>query len=127
MLSAAVREQVVQALSEADAVVFLLDARDGLLASDRDIALDLRRDATSVLVVVNKAEGLDRDITASEFFELSLGAPQIVSAKTGQGVGPLLDAIAGIVPDSDSEEVSAEANRIAIVGRPHVGKSTLVN
>ena len=76
-----------QALSEANAVVFLLDARDGLSASDRDIASDLRRDETPVVVAVNKAEGLDRDITASEFFELSLGTPQVVSAKTGRGVG----------------------------------------
>jgi len=127
VLSAAVREQVIQALSEADAVVFLLDARDGLSASDRDIASDLRRDETPVVVAVNKAEGLDRDITASEFFELSLGTPQVVSAKTGQGVGTLLDAVASIVPDSESEEISAEVNRIAIVGRPNVGKSTLVN
>ena len=73
VLSAAVRDQVVQALSEADAVVFLLDAREGLSTSDRDIASDLRRDETPVLVAVNKAEGLDPDITASEFFELSLG------------------------------------------------------
>ena len=69
VLSAAVRDQVVQALSEADAVVFLLDARDGLSASDRDIASDLRRDEIPIVVAVNKAEGLDPDITASEFFE----------------------------------------------------------
>ena len=127
VLSAAVREQVFQALSEADAVVFLLDAREGVLGADRDIAEDLRRDETPVLVVVNKAEGLDRDITASEFFELSMGAPQVVSAKTGQGVSHLLDAIVGIVPDTESEEATSSANRIAIVGRPNVGKSTLVN
>ena len=127
VLSAAVREQVFQALSEADAVVFLLDAREGLSGADRDIAEDLRRDETPVLVAVNKAEGLDRDITASEFFELSMGAPQVVSAKTGQGVSHLLDAIFNIVPDTESGEVTSNANRIAIVGRPNVGKSTLVN
>jgi len=127
VLSAAVREQVFQALSEADAVVFLLDAREGVSGADRDIAEDLRRDETPVLVVVNKAEGLDRDITASEFFELSMGAPQVVSAKTGQGVSHLLDAIVGVVPDTESEEATSSANRIAIVGRPNVGKSTLVN
>ena len=127
VLSAAVREQVFQAMSEADAVVFLLDAREGVSGADRDIAEDLRRDETPVLVAVNKAEGLDRDITASEFFELSMGPPQVVSAKTGQGVSHLLDAIVGIVPDTESEEATSNANRIAIVGRPNVGKSTLVN
>jgi len=93
ILSTAVREQVAQALSEADAVVFLLDAREGLSGPEREIAHDLRKDDTPVVTAVNKAEGLDRDITASEFYELSLGTPNVISAKTGQGVSDFLNEI----------------------------------
>ncbi len=127
VLSAAVREQVAQALSEADAVVFLLDAREGLSGSDKEIAHDLRRDDTPVVTAVNKAEGLDRDITASEFFELSLGTPNVISAKTGQGVPDFLDQVTDRLPEGVVDEGPSGGNRVAVVGRPNVGKSTLVN
>ena len=126
-LSVAVREQVMQALAEADAVVFLLDAREGLSGADAEIAADLRKGETPVVTAVNKAEGLDRDITASEFFELSLGVPQVISAKTGQGVPDFLDTLTDALPEGQFETSPAPGNRVAVVGRPNVGKSTLVN
>lgn len=127
ILSTAVREQVAQALSEADAVVFLLDAREGLSGPEREIAHDLRKDDTPVVTAVNKAEGLDRDITASEFYELSLGTPNVISAKTGQGVSDLLNEIMDTLPEGADDESPSGGNRVAVVGRPNVGKSTLVN
>ena len=126
-LSAAVREQVMQALAEADVVVFLLDAREGLSGADAEIATDLRKGETPVVTAVNKAEGLDRDITASEFFELSLGIPQVISAKTGQGVPDFLETVIDTLPEGQFEANLAVGNRVAVVGRPNVGKSTLVN
>jgi len=127
ILSTAVREQVAQALSEADAVVFLLDAREGLSGSDREIAHDLRKDGTPVVTAVNKAEGLDRDITASEFYELSLGTPNVISAKTGQGVSGFLNGIIDTLPEGAGDKSPSGGSRVAVVGRPNVGKSTLVN
>jgi len=127
ILSTAVREQVAQALSEADAVVFLLDAREGLSGPEREIAHDLRKDDTPVVTAVNKAEGLDRDITASEFYELSLGTPNVISAKTGQGVSDLLNEIMDTLPEGADDGSPSGGNRVAVVGRPNVGKSTLVN
>jgi len=127
ILSTAVREQVAQALSEADAVVFLLDAREGLSGPEREIAHDLRKDDTPVVTAVNKAEGLDRDITASEFYELSLGTPNVISAKTGQGVSDFLNEIMDTLPEGADDESPSGGNRVAVVGRPNVGKSTLVN
>ena len=127
ILSTAVREQVAQALSEADVVVFLLDAREGLSGPEREIAHDLRKDDTPVVTAVNKAEGLDRDITASEFYELSLGTPNVISAKTGQGVSDFLNEIMDTLPEGADDESPSGGNRVAVVGRPNVGKSTLVN
>ena len=127
ILSTAVREQVAQALSEADAVVFLLDAREGLSGPEREIAHDLRKDDTPVVTAVNKAEGLDRDITASEFYELSLGTPNVISAKTGQGVSDFLNEIMDTLPEGADDGSPSGGNRVAVVGRPNVGKSTLVN
>ena len=89
-LSNAVRQQVDQALDEADAVVFIVDARDGLTHQDIAIGADLRKGGSPVFVAVNKAEGLDGATIGAEYFELALGAPLVISARTGQGVEELL-------------------------------------
>ena len=126
-----VREMAAQAelaIAEADVVVFVLDAREGLVAQDRRIAQRLRRTGRRVLLAVNKAEGLPASASA-EFHELGLGDPHLVSAAHGDGVAALME----IVLAGFERAVEAEADddpgrvRVAIVGRPNVGKSTLAN
>ncbi len=122
-------EQAETAIAESDVVVFVLDARDGLTPQDRRIAERLRVAGRRVVLAVNKAEGLPPAATA-EFHELGLGEPYPVSAAHGDGVGDLMQTVlAGFETPAAPSEASGEGERIrvAIVGRPNVGKSTLVN
>lgn len=121
-------EQTRLAIDEADVVLFVLDVREGLTAVDRDIAELLRRSRAPVVVVANKADGRGREALASEFYELGLGEPVTVSALHGTGSGDLLDVVVEHLPAA-APEVSDEGldGRIAILGRPNVGKSSLVN
>jgi len=121
--------QAEQAIAESDVVVFVLDAREGLTAQDRRIAQRLRTTGRRVVLAANKAEGLPAESYA-EFHELGMGAPNPVSAAHGEGVADLMDLVlAGFAVDPDDAASSAPGDRIrvAIVGRPNVGKSTLVN
>ncbi len=120
--------QAEQAIAEADAVIFLVDARAGLVPGDRGIAQKLRAMKANVHVAVNKAEGMQGDSAVAEFHELGLGAPAPISAAHGEGVRELMD----VVLEDVAEEVSPDEKdvghpRVAVVGRPNVGKSTLVN
>ncbi|MGQ0655493.1 MAG: ribosome biogenesis GTPase Der [Betaproteobacteria bacterium] len=121
--------QAEQAIAESDAVVLVVDARAGLLPADRLIAEKLRKLKARVRVAVNKAEGMDADAAAAEFHELGLGAPAAISASHGEGVRELLASILDQFPrGAEREEAEADKHpRVAIVGRPNVGKSTLVN
>jgi len=120
-------KQVRAAIAEADVVVFVTDAREGLVPQDRTIAEELRRTGRRVLVAVNKTEGMNHEIAMAEFHELGLGAPRAISAEHGEGVSDLVEtALAGFPPEEEREEADG-AVRIAIVGRPNAGKSTLVN
>ena len=119
--------QVRTAIAEADAIVLVTDAREGLTARDRAIGEELRRLGRRVFVAVNKAEGMNTELATLEFHELGLGAPYAISAEHGEGVHDLVGAA---LADFPVEEESGEADssvRIAIVGRPNAGKSTLVN
>ncbi len=120
--------QTRQAVDEGDAVLLLVDARQGLTPLDRQIAIELRKTARKLWLVVNKAEGLAHEAAAAEFHELGLGEPLTVSASHGDGVHELVDVVLEEFP---VEEEGAKADdkhpKIAIVGRPNVGKSTLVN
>ena len=119
--------QAEQAIAEADAVIFVVDARAGLTAADRDIAERLRRHAR-VWLVANKAEGMQAETAVAEFHELGLGAPAAISAAHGEGVRELLDAVLEPFPaDEETGERDEREVRVAIVGRPNVGKSTLIN
>jgi GTPase len=121
-------EQSRLAISEADLVLFVLDVREGLTAVDRDIAELLRKARTPVLVVANKADGRGREMLAHEFYELGLGDPWVISALHGTGSGELLDAVVERLPPPRPEVIDERvAGRIAILGRPNVGKSSLVN
>src|ERR671935_3012929 len=121
-------EQTRLAIDEADVVLLVLDLREGLTAVDHDIAELLRRSRRPVMVVANKADGRGREALASEFYELGLGDPWAVSALHGTGSGDLLDAVVERLPPPRPELVDeALAGRVAILGRPNVGKSSLVN
>jgi GTP-binding protein len=121
--------QTEQAIAEADAVILVTDARAGLAAGDRAIAERLRRMGRRVRIAVNKSEGLAAASAVAEFHELALGPPAPISAAHGEGVRELLEAVLEEFPPQ-AEPAQAEAERhprVAIVGRPNVGKSTLVN
>ena len=121
--------QVRLAIEEADHILYLVDGREGLAGADEQIAEELRRTGKPVTVVVNKSESLDRDIAAAEFHALGLGDPVPISAAHGRGVKPLMNAVLATLPPAEAEE-EAEQERgiqIAVVGRPNVGKSTLIN
>ncbi|HUJ35780.1 MAG TPA: ribosome biogenesis GTPase Der [Solirubrobacteraceae bacterium] len=130
-LAAAVREQVRAALADADAAVLVVDARAGLRPGDHEVADLLRRGSLPVLVAVNKIDSA-RDIPlAAEFHSLGLGEPIPVSAAQGLGTGDLLDRIVELAPASEEGSDTADSDdgvvRLAVIGRPNVGKSSLVN
>ncbi|OGA05465.1 MAG: ribosome biogenesis GTPase Der [Betaproteobacteria bacterium RIFCSPLOWO2_02_FULL_64_12] len=124
---AAMAKQTRGAIAEADAVIFLTDAREGLTAQDRRIAEELRRVGRPVWLAVNKCEGLDPAVAAAEFHELGLGSPRAVSAAHGEGVRDLIDAALARFSAAEEETPLPKHPHIAIVGRPNAGKSTLVN
>jgi GTPase len=120
--------QTEQAIVEADVVILIVDARAGLMPGDRVIAERLRRLKEHVWIAVNKAEGMDPETAAAEFHELGLGHPAAISAAHGEGVAALVDAVLQPFPDQKSDAEDGEKHpRVAFVGRPNVGKSTLVN
>lgn len=122
------RKQVEIALQEADVVFFLVDARDGLNASDQAIAVMLRRLDKPVVLVVNKIDGIDSGSVANDFYSLALGEPVPIAASHGRNVHDLLERIDELLPpQTDDVEEQDPGIAIAIVGRPNVGKSTLVN
>jgi GTP-binding protein len=120
--------QTMQAVDEADAVVMLVDARQGLTPHDRTVAERLRRTGRTLWLAVNKAEGIPSASAAAEFHELGLGDPLPISAAHGEGVRELMEHVLAHVPDVEEEEPEPGRHpSIAVVGRPNVGKSTLVN
>jgi GTP-binding protein len=126
-VEAQMRAQTERAVAEADRLVFLADARAGLSTQDLFVARELRRAEKPVTLALNKAEGLDPDLVAADFHTLGLGEPHAISASHGQGCVSLMEQVlAGLEPQPPAAD-SAGAIRIAIIGRPNVGKSTLVN
>ena len=123
--------QTRQAVAEADVVIFVVDARAGINAQDHDIAKYLRKLGKPVVLTANKAEGLPEGTQMGEFFELGLGEMLAVSASHGQGMRTLVDmALAPLNlpdPDEESEPQDPSVIRLAVAGRPNVGKSTLIN
>lgn len=120
--------QAEQAIAEADALLFLVDGRSGLTPHDQQIAERLRRTGRPVHLVINKSEGMNRNVVAAEFHALGLGDPAPISATHGDGVRELLELVLEPFPlDDEPAPDEGRIPAIAIVGRPNVGKSTLVN
>ncbi|WP_218082001.1 ribosome biogenesis GTPase Der [Anthocerotibacter panamensis] len=123
-----IREQVEEAIHESRVVIFVVDGRDGVTAADLEIVEWLRGQAITVLLAVNKLEEPSTALAlAAEFWSLGLGEPYAISAMHGSGTGDLLDAVVGYLPATDMDIEPEEFPSIALVGRPNVGKSSLLN
>ena len=124
-------EQTIRALQEADVAMIMVDGRSGLTAADEHVAELARKHARKTFLVVNKSEGLDQDIAGGEFHGLGMGEPLAVSAAHGDRISALMDLVLEDFEEIEEEETSADDDdfelRIAVVGRPNVGKSTLIN
>ncbi len=127
-LAEQITTQVATAVSEADLVVFLVDARDGLMPADEQVAQRLRRAGSDVHLVVNKTDGLEESEALADFHALGLGEPLPIAASHNRGIGRLAETIARRLPRVPEETADeAPGTRVAVLGRPNVGKSTLVN
>ncbi len=127
-IDTAMADQSKQAIIEADIVLFLVDCRDGLMLADQEIAEHLRVQNKNVYIVANKVDGLDHEVSVAPFFELGLGDVHSIAAAHGRGVKSLMEHVLEEIPEY--EELLPEETRglkMAIIGRPNVGKSTLVN
>ncbi|MBR3858637.1 MAG: ribosome biogenesis GTPase Der [Bacteroidaceae bacterium] len=122
-----IRKQVLIAVEEADVVLFLVDVQNGVTDLDMQVASILRRSKTPVILVSNKTDNYDLQYNSAEFYSLGLGDPFCVSALTGSGTGDLLDMVIEKLPAPTPDEEVDEIPRFAVVGRPNVGKSSIVN
>ena len=122
-----INKQVTVAIEESDLILFLVDIRNGLTDLDSEVADILRRSKRPVILVTNKMDTFDLQYAAAEFYSLGLGDPTCISAANGSGTGDLLDLIVSRLPQDDGQETEENIPRFAVVGRPNVGKSSIVN
>lgn len=122
-----IRKQVKLAIEEADVILFLVDTRSGLTDWDNDVAAILRRSTVPVVLVANKAEKADSMYDTAEFYSLGLGDPIAISGMTGSGTGDLLDLVLTKFKKEDGTDIDDSLPKIAVVGRPNVGKSSIIN
>jgi GTP-binding protein len=122
-----IKGQVEVAIAEADVILFLVDTGDGVVPSDLEIAEMLRTSSKPIVIVANKADNARLETEAVEFYQLGLGEPLAISAYHGRGTAELLDKVISLLPTPSAVGTEAEIMKLAIVGRPNVGKSTLLN
>jgi GTPase len=122
-----VRAQVLRAIEEADRIVFMVSGRDGLVPGDEELADVLRRSGKPVYLAVNKVDGPEHETLATDFYGLGLEKVHTLSAAHGYGVRALMDGIAGDLPAPEEQAQESDAIRVAILGRPNAGKSSLIN
>jgi GTP-binding protein len=127
VIESQMRIQTERAVAEADRLVFIVDARAGLTPQDEIIARELRRSGKPIVLTVNKIESLDAQVALSEFHKLGLGEPVPIAATHGQGIRELMSVVLAGCEESVREDSIDDAIRIAVIGRPNVGKSTLIN
>jgi len=122
------RKQAMLAIDEAEVVIFVLDGRDGLLEADREVADLLRRAGRRVVYAVNKIDGRDHEELVADFYALGVESLDMISAEYGRGVGRMLDTVVRLLPSQDEQaDDDEDVTRVAIIGRPNAGKSTLTN
>ena len=129
-IDSSMAEQSLTAIEEADAVLFMVDAREGLNATDEALARHLRQRNKSFHLVVNKIDGLNEDIATGDFYALGVESMYAIAASHGRGVRGMIEQVLKVFPDTDEDperERYPDSIRVAVVGRPNVGKSTLVN
>ncbi len=120
--------QVRHAIDESDLIFFLVDAREGLNVADQTITEQLRKTGKPVVLVANKIDGIHAELAGSDFHALGLGTPQLIAAAHGRGVNALLDQVTTLLPPSEPDgKPLTDGVAIAVIGRPNVGKSTLIN
>ena len=122
-----IRKQVKIAIEESSAILFVVDVNDGITEYDKEVANIIRKSKKKVIVVANKVDNHERNAYAAEFYKFGLGDIYAISAATGSGTGEMLDALATILPKDEGAIEQADIPKIAIVGRPNVGKSSLTN
>ena len=129
IVDSGIEGQVLSALEESDIIYFIVSSRDGVIGLDLEIAARLRRLKKKIILVCNKAEGLNESL-AAEFYEMGLGEPKLISAEHNQGICELIDYTLPLLPqleEDEEEEEEIEGIAVAVLGRPNVGKSTLIN
>lgn len=126
-LMQAVYEQTVYAIAEADLVMFVIDARDGVTAADEDIAHRLHKAGKDVLLIANKVEKDEIGYIESHWYRLGFGEPHRISAEHGRGIGDMLDAVVTKLPKGSTLQSAARGVQVAVIGRPNVGKSSFIN
>lgn len=126
-MDTAIRTQAMLAVEQADVILFLVDGKAGVHPLDQRLAEVLRKTSTPVVLVVNKMDNLPRDEGHLEFWSLGIGTPIPVSALSGKGSGDLLDHVLSVLPDAPEEDEDDDSIRVAVVGKPNVGKSSFVN
>jgi len=127
LIDTGIHEQILSALDESDVIFFIVSNKDGVTSLDLDISSQLRKLRKNIILVCNKAEGLNQ-VTAAEFFELGLGEPVLISDEHNQGISELIEITIPLLPQSfDDNKTEVKGIAVAVLGRPNVGKSTLIN